>query len=148
MTGKPGFLLDVNVLIAMAWPAHEGHKKAQDWLSIHALSGWATCPLTQNAFVRILSNPSFSPNALSPREALALLEANLSHSAHRFWPDEISLAQALKFLSPQVDGHQQVTDAYLLGLAMHKEGKFVTMDKSVVRLLPEKHPQRQFIELI
>jgi toxin-antitoxin system PIN domain toxin len=148
MTEKAGFLFDVNVLIAMAWPTHDGHKKVQQWFSTHAPSGWATCPITQSAFVRILSNPSFSPNALSPRDALALLQTNLAHSEHRFWPDEIGLVQALKPLAPQLEGHQQVTDAYLLGLAMHKEGKFVTMDKSVVRLLPEKVPPSRFIEVI
>lgn len=143
-----GFLLDANVLIAMAWPAHDSHDKIQAWLSIHAPSGWATCPITQCAFVRILSNPSFSPNSLSPRDALALLQTNLSHSAHRFWPDELGLAQALCPLAPQLDGHQQVTDAYLLGLAMHRAGKLATMDKSIVRLLPEKASPNQFIELI
>ncbi len=62
---KAGFLLDVNVLIAMAWPTHRAHEKVQEWLARHAREGWATCPLTQTAFVRILSNPAFSPKAQS-----------------------------------------------------------------------------------
>jgi uncharacterized protein len=148
VTAAAGFLLDVNVLIAMAWPAHDSHDKVQAWLSTHALSGWATCPLTQSAFVRILSNPAFSPNSLSPRDALALLQTNLSHEAHQFWPDELSLVQALSSLASQLDGHQQITDAYLLGLAMHRAGKLVTMDKSIFRLLPEKTEHDTFIELI
>lgn len=147
MIVKVAFLLDVNVLISMAWPAHTSHRKVQEWLAINASSGWASCPLTQTAFVRILSNPSFSPNALSPRDSLALLQTNLSHSAHRFWPDEIGLPQALSVL-PRLDGHQQVTDAYLLGLAIHKKGKLATMDKSILRLLPEKPRQTEFLELI
>lgn len=142
------FLLDVNVLIAMAWPAHDAHDKVQAWLSTHAPSGWATCPLTQSGFVRILSNPSFSPNSLSSRDALALLQTNLSHATHQFWPDGLSLVQALSSLTPQLDGHQQVTDAYLLGLAIHRTGKLATMDKSINRLLPEKATQDKFIELI
>jgi uncharacterized protein len=148
MTVVAGFLLDVNVLIAMAWPAHDSHNKVQAWLSIHAPSGWATCPLTQIAFVRILSNPAFSPNALSPRDALALLQSNLSHSAHQFWADKIGLVQSLRSLASQLDGYQQVTDAYLLGLAMHRAGKLATMDKSIVSLLPEKTAPNRFIELI
>lgn len=148
MTAKAGFLLDVNVLIAMAWPAHDAHAKVQRWLSTHALSGWATCPITQIAFVRILSNPSFSPNALSSREALALLQTNLAHPAHRLWPDEMGLLQAANALSPRIAGHQQVTDAYLLGLAMHRGGKLATMDKSLVRLLPGKGQQAEFVELL
>jgi uncharacterized protein len=148
MTDKTGFLLDVNVLIAASWPAHVAFSKVQKWLSIHAHSGWATCPLTQAAFVRILSNPSFSPNALSPREALALLQTNLAHPAHRFWADEIGLLQAVNSLAPQLDGHQQVTDAYLLGLAMHKGGKLATMDKSIIGLLPENARQSDFVAVI
>lgn len=148
MTSKPAFLLDVNVLIAMAWPAHDAHERVQRWLAAHALSGWATCPITQTAFVRILSNPAFSPNALSPGDALALLETNLAHSAHHFWPDQIGLLEAASALSRRIEGHQQVTDAYLLGLAVHHGGKLATMDKSLVRLLPGKGPQTEFAELI
>ena len=145
---KAGFLLDVNVLIAMAWPTHRAHEKAQEWLARHAREGWATCPLTQIGFVRILSNPAFSPNALTPAHALALLHANIGHPAHRFWADEISFIHALESLNPRLAGHQQVTDAYLLGLAIRKKGKLATMDRAVLALLPEKSRERDFVELI
>lgn len=145
---KASFLLDVNVLIAMAWPTHRAHEKVQEWLARHAREGWATCPVTQTAFVRILSNPAFSPNALSPSDALALLQANLGHPAHRFWPDAVSLANALEPLARRLAGHQQVTDAYLLGLAMHKQGKLVTMDRAVRALLPDKGPEGGFLIVI
>ena len=145
---KASFLLDVNVLIAMAWPTHRAHEKVQEWLGRHAREGWATCPLTQTAFVRILSNPAFSPNALTPADALALLQANLGHPAHRFWPDDLSLVQALEPFAPRLAGHQQVTDAYLLRLAMHKKGKFATMDRAVRALLPDKSPEDDFLIVI
>ena len=145
---KAGFLLDVNVLIAMAWPTHSGHEKVHEWLARHAREGWATCPLTQIGFVRILSNPAFSPNALTPAHALTLLHANLGHPAHRFWADELSFTQALEPFHPRLAGHQQVTDAYLLGLAMHKKGKLATMDGAVLGLLSGKDADRSFIELI
>ena len=145
---KAGFLLDVNVLIAMAWPTHRAHEKVQEWLARHAREGWATCPLTQTAFVRILSNPAFSPNALTPADALALLQANLGHPAHRFWPDDLSLVQALEPFAPRLAGHQQVTDAYLLGLAMHKKGKLATMDRAVRALLPDKSLVDDFLIMI
>jgi toxin-antitoxin system PIN domain toxin len=145
---KATFLLDINVLIAMAWPTHRAHDRVQEWLARHADQGWATCPLTQAGFVRILSNPAFSPNALTPAHALALLRANLGHPAHRFWPDELSFLQALDPFHPRLAGHQQVTDAYLLGLAMHKKGKLATMDRAVLSLLPEKSAARGFIELV
>ena len=145
---KAGFLLDVNILIAMAWPTHRAHEKVQEWLSHHAREGWATCPLTQTAFVGILSNPAFSPHALSPGDALALLRANLGHPGHRFWVDELSFIQALEPLTPRLAGHQQVTDAYLLGLAMHKKGTLATMDRAVRALLPGKCPESDFLMVI
>lgn len=142
------FLLDVNVLVAMAWPHHAAHEKVQAWLSQHAHEGWATCPLTQTAFIRILSNPSVSSYALTPRDALDLLQANVGHHAHRFWADDLSVVEALEPLTARLAGHQQVTDAYLLGLAIHKKGKLATMDRAVSALLAEKRREREFIELI
>jgi uncharacterized protein len=145
---KAGFLLDVNVLIAMAWPTHRGHQKVHEWLARHASDGWATCPLTQTSFVRILSNPAFSANALTPTDALTLLQANLAHPAHRFWADEVSMIDSMKPFAQKLGGHQQVTDAYLLGLAIHKRGKLATMDRAVRTLLPDKSPERDFAVLI
>jgi uncharacterized protein len=145
---KTGFLLDANVLIAMAWPTHRAHQKVQEWLGRHAREGWATCPLTQTAFVRILSNPAFSPNALTPANALALLDANLGHPAHQFWPDEVSLVQALEPFLRRSVGHQQVTDAYLLGLVMRKNGTLATMDSAVRALLPDKSSDGDFVVVI
>ena len=145
---KAGFLLDVNVLIAMAWPTHRDHEKVLEWLAHHAREGWATCPLTQTSFVGILSNPAFSANALTPMDALTLLRANLAHPAHRFWADEVSLIDSLEPFAQKLTGHQQVTDAYLLGLAIHKKGRLVTMDRGVRTLLPEKSPERDFVVLI
>jgi uncharacterized protein len=145
---KTGFLLDVNVFIAMAWPTHRAHEKVQEWLARHARDGWATCPLTQTGFVRILSNPAFSPNALTPAHALALLQANLGHPAHRFWANDITFIKALELLNPRLAGHQQTADAYLLGLAIHRKGTLATMDRAVLALLPEKSRERDFVELI
>lgn len=142
------FLLDVNVLIAAIWPTHESHSIVQRWLGHHVRDGWATCPLTQAAFVRIVSNPAFSPNALTPRDALALLEANLRHAAHHFWEDEISLLAAIEPFAERVAGHRQVSDAYLLGLAIHKKGKLATLDKGVLALLPAGSAHRDSVVLI
>jgi hypothetical protein len=142
------FLLDVNVLIAMAWPSHQGHGKVQQWLARHAGERWATCPFTQSAFVRIISNPAFSPNALTPADALVLLGANLGHPAHRFWEENISFVAAVEPFGGRLVGHRQVSDAYLLGLVIHKKGMLATMDRAVSALLPEKSPERERIALI
>ena len=107
-------------LIALMWPAHEGHAPVQHWFRRNSREGWATCPLTQAAFVRIIANPAFSPDAVTPQEAAKLLSANLKHPSHRFWADEISFVEAVEAFRERLVGHQQVSDAYLLGLAMQK----------------------------
>ncbi len=130
-------LLDVNMLIALAWPSHVHHREAQDWFRRHARAGWATCPLTQCGFVRISSNPRIIPEAVPPPQALALLREVVAHPHHRFWPDDIGLSEAPTEL---LMGHRQVTDAYLLGLALRNHGRLVTLDAGVASLLPPRSP--------
>lgn len=130
-----GFLLDANVLIALAWPTHVSHAIAHRWFDKYAQKGWATCPLTECAFVRVISNPAFSSDALTPHGAIELLTANRKHPAHLFWSDSIPLAQALGHIDRKLTGHQQVTDAYLLGLAIQHKGKLATLDHGVGSLI-------------
>lgn len=131
-------LLDVNVLIALLWPAHKSHPKAQRWFSHNAQQGWATCAMTEAGFVRIVSNPVFSQNAVSPRDALVVLNGSLDHPAHRFWTEDLSVAKALSQFERRLRGHQQITDAYLLALAKQKKGRLVTLDSSLSALLAEQ----------
>jgi uncharacterized protein len=142
------FLLDVNVLIALIWRGHPHHQRVQNWFGRNAGRGWATCPFTQAALVRIVSNPAFSARAVSPLEALSALTTTLKHPAHRFWSDDIPLVDAVRDLQDGLIGHQQVTDAYLLGLALHKKGKLATLDRGILDLLPSGSPQRESVELI
>lgn len=132
----PVFLLDANVLIALAWPEHLAHEQVGKWFERHSRGGWATCPFTEAAFVRILSNPAFSPHALSPTNALMVLQRNVELPGHRFWADEIPLVEATAQAARRLTGHQQVTDAYLIGLAMHNKGKFATLDSKLSPLGP------------
>ena len=133
-------LLDVNVLIALSWPTHEDNPKVLRWISQHAAQGWATCPFTQAAFVRIISNPSFSSDALRPADALTLLERNVEGvPGHEFWPDQLSLAEAVKLSGQRLVGHNQVTDAYLVGLAIHRTGKVVTLDQGIAGWAKARH---------
>jgi toxin-antitoxin system PIN domain toxin len=129
------FLLDVNVLIALAWPGHEAHERVQVWFARNASAGWATCPFTQSAFVRILSNPAFSPHAVSPQDALRGLTISLKHPAHIFWPADVGFGDAVRPFQNRLVGYKQVTDAYLLGLALLKRGKLATLDESLGTLL-------------
>lgn len=147
MTGT-AFLLDVNVLIALMWPAHEAHLPVQRWFSRSARHGWATCPFTQADFVRIVSNPAFSPHAVSPEEAIDLLSANILHNEHRFWGDEVTFFAGVGPLRPRIVGHRQITDAYLLGLALHKKGKLATLDRSILSLVDPAGEKHEWIEII
>jgi len=142
------FLLDVNVLIALGWRGHPDHTRVQRWFAGNSAEGWATCPFTQAAFVRIVSNPAFSAHATSPVEALKLLTANLKHATHQFWADNLSLGDALRPFADRLAGHRQVTDAYLLGLALRKKGKLATLDRGILDLLPQGIPERAGVELI
>lgn len=89
-----GYLLDTNLLIALLWPSHERHELALKWFARHRAKGWATCPFTQAGFVRIVSNPAFSRDAVQPREAIQVLSANTAAKDHTFWPDELPLVEA------------------------------------------------------
>jgi uncharacterized protein len=129
------YLFDVNVLVALIWPAHAFHANVHTWFARHSRRGWAKCPITQAGFVRIVSNPSFSRDAVSPEEALTLLAHNLQRPSHQFWADEIGIDEATLPFRQRMVGHRQITDAYLLGLAMHHKAKLATLDRSVVDLL-------------
>ncbi len=143
-----GFLLDANVLIALTWPTHVAHVNVGRWFGRHASQGWATCPFTQCGFIRIISNPKFSPDALAVRDAVRLLNSTIQHPKHRFWPDELDFTDATHGFHSRLSGHQQITDAYLLGLALHKGGKLATLDRSILALLPPNSAETRGIELI
>jgi toxin-antitoxin system PIN domain toxin len=132
----PCYLLDANVLIALAWPRHSLHAQAGRWFSRHSEQGWATCPMTQAALVRVLSNPSFSEHALTVAGALEVLTRNLQLPGHQFWPDSISLDEAIERCETPITGHQHITDAYLVALAIENRGKLATLDRGIAPLAP------------
>ena len=139
---------DVNVLVALLWPAHHAHSAAQAWLARMPGRKWATCPLTQAGVVRILSNPAFSPQAVSPEQALDVLAANLADSRHVFWPDDISVKEALHPFRLNLSGHRQITDAYLLALAVHHNERLATFDRAILTLHGRESAGRKHVELL
>ncbi len=141
-------LLDTNLLVALFWPSHEHHALAVDWFSRRRGRGWATCPLTQAGFVRIVSNPAFSRDAVLPREAIAILEANTVARDHQFWPDSLAFPKAAAFAGVRLVGHQQVTDAYLLGLALGRRGVLATLDGGVAALVEPGSAEAKAIEVV
>lgn len=143
-----GYLLDTNVLIALLWPSHAQHDRAVKWFAQHRSKGWATCPLTEAGFVRIVSNAAFSRDAVTPREAANVLAANTAAQDHAFWPDELPFAEAVVFAGARLLGHQQVTDAYLLGLALRRGGMLATLDERIATLTEPKSAERKALVLI
>ena len=143
-----GYLLDTNVLIALLWPSHAHHTRAVRWFTRHRLSGWATCPFTQAGFVRIVSSPAFSRDAVTPRDAVGVLATNTASKDHVFWPDELPLVEAVAFAGSKLLGHQQVTDAYLLGLVLRRGGMLATLDERITALAEPDSVQRRAVEVI
>lgn len=123
-------LLDVNVLLALLDSDHVDHSVAWEWLDAEAGSGWASCALTENGFVRILSQPRY-PSPLPPAAAVALLARARSDGDHEFWPCDISLLDPDVVDATRLHGPRQVTDAYLLALAAAHDGRFVTFDRGL-----------------
>jgi toxin-antitoxin system PIN domain toxin len=123
-------LLDVNVLIALLDAAHLHHARADAWLTENIAAGWASCAITQNGCVRIMSQPVYPNSMPAARVAQRLREATET-KFHRFVPDASSLLDTEKFDTEQLLGHRQVTDAYLLGLAVANRMRLVTFDGGV-----------------
>lgn len=123
-------LLDVSVLLALFDPAHIHHRRAMAWWSGNRAEGWASCAMTQNGFLRIASQPSYS-NPFPLPKAIATLQAQIARSDHAFWPDSISLLDRSLIDHSRVLGHRQLTDIYLLALAVHRGGRLVTIDTSI-----------------
>jgi uncharacterized protein len=129
-------LLDVNLLIALAWPSHVHHQPALEWFRRQQTLGWATCPLTQSGFIRVSSNPHALPEAKSPQEAVLLLQRIVALPRHEFWQDDVSLASSSHFDPIRLTGYRQVTDAHLLTLALHRGGCLATLDRKIRSLVP------------
>ncbi|MCF8476765.1 MAG: PIN domain-containing protein [Pseudolabrys sp.] len=123
-------LLDVNVLLALFDPEHIHHAEAIAWWADHRDEGWASCPLTQNGFVRVISGSGYE-RPLPMAEALAVLSAQLERPDHEFWLDDISLADAGLFDHARLRGANQITDVYLLALAVKNGGRLVTFDRGI-----------------
>ena len=123
-------LLDVNVLIALFNPSHVHHETAHDWFEDHRTAGWATCPLTENGFLRILSHPQVAVEA-DRATLVASLRTFCASGHHERWPDAVSLLDDSLFDPSAVISHRQITDVYLLGLAARMGGTLATFDGSI-----------------
>ena len=124
-------LLDVNVLVALFDPAHQNHEDAHRWFGRNRKYGWATCPITVNGCIRVLSNPAYPSVEATPAEVARRLRSFCSATDHHFWEDSVSLLDESLFQTTMIGGHQKITDAYLLGVAVRNHGRLATFDRSI-----------------
>jgi len=138
------YLLDINGLLALSDPLHIHHEAAHQWFTQKGRKSWATCPLTENGFVRIARHPQYPNRPGDVQAVLAILRRFCQAREHQFWNEDLSLRDLLRTDVILTSG--QITDAYLLGLAVHKGGRLATLDQR----LPSKavHGGGESLELI
>jgi toxin-antitoxin system PIN domain toxin len=124
-------LLDVNVLVALFDPDHVHHELAHDWFAGHRAAGWATCPTTENGFLRVLTSAAYPAGANRPEGIVSRLRLFQQSGQHVFWPDAVSITDLSVFRPSYMRGQRQVTDVYLLGIAVRMNGRLATFDKTI-----------------
>lgn len=125
------FLLDVNVLIALLDPAHVSHAKVHRWYARVGTRSWATCPITENGTIRIIGHPRYPNTPGSPAAVATILAEFLRRAGHVFWPDDISILDGSAVRPETLLRSGQVTDAYLLALAVKNRGRLATLDQRI-----------------
>jgi len=129
-------LLDVNVLIALAWPNHVHHAAAIAWFEAVPDRAFATAPITQAGFIRVSSNTRVVPQATTPQLAHAQLTAIAALPGHRFWPDGAALVASPHIAWERIGSAGRVTDAHLLAIALAHKGRLATFDRAITHLVP------------
>ena len=138
-------LLDLNVLIAMTDPEHEHHRIARKWFLSSGKEDWAICPLTELGFLRITTSPAYSPSPHKLEQAIAILQSLKGYRGYWYCPiDESWVTLTARFVA-RVRGHQQMTDACLLGLAIKENRKLVTFDKGFIYLAGAEFSQNLLV---
>ena len=127
-------LLDVNVLLALVWPRHEGHSAAHSWFARTGRRAWATNPITQLGVLRLLTNPLVALHTVSPARAFEVLSEVTRHPGHEFWPMDRQVLDSLKPAVSQIRGYRHWTDAALLCQAAERDGALVTFDAGIPEL--------------
>src|SRR5579871_5342093 len=125
-------LLDINVVIALFDPDHSLHNRAHVWWAANSRFGWASCPISENGVIRIMTNPAYSKQAhFSPSDLINQLQSFVSQTDHEFWPDDISFRDGKVFAVQRLLSSRQLTDIYLLATAVKHGGRLATFDQSI-----------------
>ncbi len=129
-------LLDLNVLIALTDLEHSHRQKAERWFLSKGKDDWGVCPLTEAGFIRITTNPAMKLGTITLERAIAILQSLRAHPGYHYWPitDAESWVDVTAQFASRITGHQQITDAYLLGLAIKQDGVLVTFDRGLLYL--------------
>ncbi len=123
------YLLDINLLLALIDPMHVHNEPAHQWFAEKGLHAWATCPLTENGFVRIAGHPNYPNRPGDFPAVISILRQVCQTTGHHFWTEDLSI---LKIVEPDaIITHAQITDVYLLGLAVRNKGKLATLDQRI-----------------
>ena len=138
------YLLDINLLMALTDPMHVHHEPAHRWFATKGQRAWATCPLTENGFVRIASHPKYPNRPGDVPAVFSILRQICSAPGHHFWANALSILDILE--SDAIISHSQITDVYLLGLAVDNKGKLATLDHRIP--VDAVRGGRQALELI
>jgi toxin-antitoxin system PIN domain toxin len=123
-------LLDISVLLAHLDADHSEHRVARAWFESQAAHGWASCAITQSGFVRAISQPAY-PSPVPPAAAIRKLARATASPLHEFWPCDLATTDGGVLDAERIHGPGQVTDSYLLALAVSRGGRFVTFDRAV-----------------
>ena len=126
------FLFDVNVLIALIDPTHIQHDSAHGWFAKSGKKAWATCPLTENGVLRIVGHTRYPNSPGTPAAVADLMASFLQHPGHEFWADDLTLFDTSRIEAARLPDSGQVTDTYLLALAVAHGGKLATFDQHIV----------------
>jgi toxin-antitoxin system PIN domain toxin len=140
-------LLDVSVLIALLDDGHADHDVAHDWFGDRGEGGWASCPITENGVIRILGNAARVDDPISLPTLVEVLRSLRGRGRYQFWSDDVSMCDRARINIDAIGVHQQITDVYLLALAVKNGGRFVTFDRRVP-LAAVKGARREHLEVI
>ncbi len=141
-------LLDINILLALAWPAHKHHGFAHNWFARNQAGGWATCPMTQAGFVRLSINPNVSESLITAADAVEVLEDSMATAEHVFWSQTARIDEMSPEIRSRIMGAQQLSDAVLLELAIRNGGVLATLDQRISHLLAPGSSLRKHLEII
>lgn len=142
---KAHYLLDLNALISLADPDARHYEAMLRWFETTGKHDWGVCPLTEAGFIRVTTNPRYTLASRTVAQATAVLREFSAHPGYRYWPVRHSWAELTARFSGRILGHQQITDAYLLGMAIQENGILVTFDRAIAHLAGKEFNQNLLV---